>query len=79
MMRREVIAVAIRFKSKNVTQGEAVKIVKYDLDDPLVHPYTKLLAIQNVAEMETHNSITKDDLVASLRWIFARYDFPEED
>lgn len=31
-------------------------------------------AIEKVAEMETHNSITKNDLVGALRWIYEHYD-----
>lgn len=65
----------IRFEPENITLGQAVSIVKFSLDDPIVHPNAKLIAIQKVAEMETHNSITKDELVSALRWIFGRYDF----
>lgn len=36
---------------------------------------TKVLAIENVAHMETHNCITKDDFVRALRWLFEHYEF----
>ena len=32
-------------------------------------------AIEQVAEMETHNSVTKEELVSALRWLFRHYDF----
>lgn len=32
----------------------------------------------HVAHMETHNSITKDELVEALRWLFDHYDFEED-
>ena len=42
-------------------------------------PYkTRVLAIDHVAKMETHNSVTKAELVAALRWLFAHYDFEED-
>lgn len=34
----------------------------------------KVMAIEKMAEMETHNSITKNDLVGALRWIYEHYD-----
>lgn len=65
----------LQFPSYNVSLGEAVSIVKYKLDDDSISIPSKVLAIQAVAEMETHNSITKNDLVDALRWLFAHYDF----
>lgn len=73
------MAKIIRFKTKNVTLGEALDIVKTGLEDPTIHPHTKLIAMQKVSEMETRNSITKTELIGALRYIFSRYDFPEED
>lgn len=65
----------IRFPTYNVTLGQAVEIVKFRLNDPEIALQSKVLAIAKVAEMETHNSITKDELVNSLRWLFEHYEF----
>lgn len=73
------MAKIIQLKTKNVTLWEALDVVKTGLEDPTIHPCTKLLAMQKVSEMETHNSITKAELIGALRYIFSRYDFPEED
>lgn len=63
------------FPTFNVSPGDSIYIVKYRIGDDSIPLETKILAIQNVANMETHNGITKDDFVASLRWIFDHYDF----
>lgn len=59
----------------NVTLAEACVIVKSRLDDETIALPTKVLSIEKVARMETHNSITKDDFVRSLRWLFDHYEF----
>lgn len=46
----------------------------------LCHPYegtcqTKVIAIEKVANMETHNSVSKDKLIHALRWLYEHYDF----
>lgn len=64
-----------QFPTFNVSLGQAVEIVKYKLDDETIALQSKVLAIGKVAEMETHNSITKDELVRALRWLFEHYDF----
>lgn len=64
-----------QFPTFNVSLGQAVEIVKYKLDDETIALQSKVLAIGKVAEMETHNSITKDELVRALRWMFEHYDF----
>lgn len=64
-----------RFPTFNVSLGQAVTIVKYNLDDETIALQSKVLAIERVAEMETHNSITKDELVRALRWLFEHYEF----
>ena len=64
-----------QFPTFNVSLGQAVEIVKYKLDDETIALQSKVLAIDKVAEMETHNSITKDELVRALRWLFEHYDF----
>lgn len=65
----------VSFPTYNVSSGKAWAIVKHSLDDDSVPIKTKVLAIEKIAEMETHNSITKADLVNALRWLFAHYDF----
>ena len=65
----------IKLPTYNVSMGEAVAIVKHYLNDESIQHETRLLAIEKVANMETHNSITKDELVECLRWLFERYDF----
>ena len=66
---------AIRFPSHNVSLGQAIEIVKFHLDDPDIALQSKVLAIESVANMETHNSITKDELVGALRWLYEHYEF----
>ena len=58
------------FPGFNVSLSDAIKIAKYHLDDPDIAMQSKVMAIEKVAEMETHNSITKNDLVGALRWIY---------
>ena len=65
----------ITFPTFNVSLGEAVIIVKSRLDDESIPIPTKVLAIEHVAEMETHNSVTKDELVGALRWLFRYFYF----
>lgn len=65
----------VDFPSYNVSLGEAILIVKHHLGDIGYSFPSKVLAIERVANMETHNSVTKDDLVGALRWLFEHYDF----
>lgn len=65
----------IPFRTRNISTGQSVDIVKHGLEDPDIHMETKVLAIQNVIEMETHNSISKDALLNALRWLYYTYDF----
>jgi len=65
----------IHLPSYNVTLAEAWTIVKLRLDDETIALPTKVLSIEKIARMETHNSITKDDLVRALRWLFDTYEF----
>lgn len=67
----------VRFPSYNVSLSEAIVIVKHRLDDSEIAIPSKVLAIEHVANMETHNSITKNDLAGALRWLFRHYDFGE--
>ncbi len=63
------------FPTYNVSYHDAINIVKYSLDDDSVAYQSKILAIKKISEMETHNSVTKTELVNALRWIFFHYDF----
>lgn len=65
----------INFPSYNVSLSEAILIVRERLDDDSIALPTKMIAIEKVTQMETYNSIRKDDLVHALRWIFDHYDF----
>lgn len=65
----------IPFPSYNVNMGDARLIVKYHLDDDTIAVQSKVLAIARVANMETLNSISKDDLIHALRWLFDHYEF----
>lgn len=61
--------------STNCSLAEACIAVKTCLDDPVVTNQSKVIAIEKVARMGTHNSITKDDLIHCLRWLFDHYNF----
>lgn len=65
----------VEIPTYNVSLGQAWAIVKNGLDDDTIAIQTKVLAIEKVASMETHNSITKDELVRALRWLFEHYEF----
>lgn len=67
----------IVFPTFNVSFGMAVDIFKNKLQDESIPFETRILAIEKVADLETHNSITKQELVNALRWIFEHYDFSE--
>ena len=60
---------------RNGEVSQACAIVKNGLDDESISIQTTVLAIGKVAEMETHNSITKDDLIRALRWLFEHDEF----
>lgn len=66
------------FPTFNVSPGDAVIIVKNHLDDENIPIPTKGLAIERVAEMETHNSVTKEELVRALRWLYRHFNFDGE-
>lgn len=69
------MAKPIRFPTYNVNTGDAYMIVKHHLDDDTIALQSKILAIEKVANMETLNGITKDELQYALKWLFAHYDF----
>lgn len=65
----------IHFPTHHVALPDAIEIVKNRLNDETLPPQTVVCAIEQVAEMETHNSISKNDLVNALRWLFEHYEF----
>ena len=65
----------IQFPTYNVNLGDAWLIVKERLDDESIAIPSKVIAIEKIARMETHNSIKKDDLINCLRWLFDHYEF----
>ena len=65
----------IRFPTYKISLTEAIEIVKHRLYDETVPLQTIVCAIERVAEMETHNSISKNDLVNALRWLYEHYEF----
>ena len=69
------MAKTVEFPTYNISLGDAILIVKHHLDDPGFTHQSKVLAIGKVAEMETHNSVTKDELVGALRWLYEHYEF----
>ena len=69
------MAKTIKFPTYNVNLGDAWLIVKEHLDDESIAIPSKVIAIEKIARMETHNSIKKDDLIHCLRWLFDHYEF----
>lgn len=55
-----------------MTKTTARKIVKNIHTDD-IDPEEKLSAIQDICDMETHNSIAKNDLIECLRWLVEEY------
>lgn len=69
------MAKRIQFPTYNINMGDAWLIVKERLDDETIAIPSKVIAIEKIARMEMHNSISKDDLIHALRWLFDHYDF----
>ena len=57
---------------KTEAMAEAMAIVR-NIQEDESDPERKLLAIQEVLDMETHNSVTKQQLLDTLRWILEEY------
>ena len=62
-------------KFKKMSLGEAICVMEDYLDDANFPLATKVKAVEMVAHMETHNSITKTKLVNALRFLFKTFDF----
>lgn len=69
------MAKTVQFPTYNVSLGDAVRIVSFHLDDESIALQSKVIAIEKVANMETHNSVSKDKLIRALRWLYEHYDF----
>ena len=52
--------------------GKAAAIFK-DIHNEETEVEDKLAAIQNVSSWDTHNSITKKEMVEALRWLIEEY------
>lgn len=65
----------LKFPTDNVSLPQAIGIVKAHLYDEDVSFKSRVLAVEKVANMETHNSVTKEELVRALRWMFENYEF----
>ena len=65
----------IQFQTYNMNLGDAWLIVKEHLDDESIEIPSKVIAIEKIARMETHNIIKKEDLIHCLRWLFDHYEF----
>lgn len=75
MGEKELMDRIIQFSTANVSLEDAIEIVKYKLDNPYISIETKTMAIGHVARMETDNSITRQELIRALQWLFIHYDF----
>lgn len=56
----------------NMTKRMATAIFK-DIHNDGTDVETKLTAIQDVIDMETHNGVTKTDMLEVLRWLVEEY------
>ncbi|BFK87509.1 hypothetical protein I4200191B4_18150 [Pseudoflavonifractor gallinarum] len=72
------MAEKILFPTFNISINKSIDIVKHDLENMDIPFKTRTLAIDHVAHMATHNSITKSELVSALRWLFDHYDFEDQ-
>ena len=52
--------------------GKTLEILK-NIHEDNHDPEDKLMVIQNMLDAETHNKITKSDLLEILRWIVEEY------
>lgn len=71
MMQKKILS----FPTNQVPLGTSIEIVKYRLDDDSILIPTKVLAIENVENTETHNGVTEDELIHALRRLFDHYEF----
>lgn len=55
-----------------MTRREAKHLFR-NIEESNADPEDKLMAIQEVLDMETHNSITKQEILSALRWVVEEY------
>lgn len=55
-----------------MTKGAAIAIIR-DIYTDDVDPEDKLMAINEVVDLETHNSIKKQELILALKWVLEEY------
>ena len=55
-----------------MTKAKAIAIIR-DIYTDDADPEDKLMAINEVVELETHNSITKQELLLALKWMLEEY------
>ena len=55
-----------------MTKTKAKMILNNIFEDD-VDPEEKLLAIQEIVDMETHNSVTKQQMIDALNWLINDY------
>lgn len=59
-------------RGMKMTKAKTKEILNNIFSDE-IDPEDKLLAIEEVVEMETHNSITKRQMVDALDWLINEY------
>lgn len=57
---------------QEVTKSK-IKEILNNISNDEIDPEDKLLAIEEVVEMETHNSITKRQMINALDWLINEY------
>lgn len=57
---------------QEVTKSK-IKEILNNISSDEIDPEDKLLAIEEVTEMETHNSITKRQIINALDWLINEY------
>lgn len=59
-------------KGQKMTRREAKNLFR-NIEESNADPEDKLMAIQEVLDMETHSSITKQEILSALRWVVEEY------
>lgn len=55
-----------------MTKREAIRVFK-NIHAEAEDPEEKLTAIQDVIDLDSHRSISKDDAIEALRWLVEEY------
>ena len=59
-------------RGDKMTKMKAMAIFK-NIHDDEIDPEDKLTSISEILDMETHNSITKQELLGVLKWLIEEY------